>query len=123
MRIINGVDIVDISRIEKILEKNRDIFLKKIFTDNEIIYIDKKNYNKETIAGMFAGKEAISKAVGTGIGKLKWQDMEILHYETGKPYVEIDRDILNEFKIKYLEISISHERMYAVAFVVGEKDC
>ena len=122
MELVNGVDIVDINRIKKILSTKRDLFLNKIFTEREIDYIKKKNYNSETIAGLFAGKEAISKAIGTGIGRIGWKDMEILHEETGRPRVFIGEDVLTDYKIKNLEISISHERDYAVAFVIGNKN-
>lgn len=121
-RIVNGVDIVDIDRIKNILEKTNDKFIEKIFTDREIDYIKLKNFRPETIAGMFAGKEAISKAIGTGIGKVKWHDMEILHDDLGKPFVALRDEILKEYKLNYLEISISHEKTYAVAFVIGSKN-
>ena len=70
---------------------------------------------------LFAGKEAISKALGTGIGSIGWQDMEILHDELGRPQVRISDEILSRHRMNSLEISISHERDYAIAFVVGLK--
>lgn len=121
MRLVSGVDIVAVARIEKILAGKRDIFLKKIFTRKEIRYIEGKNYSGETISGLFAGKEAISKALGTGIGSIGWQDMEILHDELGRPQVRISDEILSRHRMNSLEISISHERDYAIAFVVGLK--
>ena len=61
-----GVDIVEIDRIKEALTKN-ERFLNKLFTKNEIEYFKSKNFKVETIAGNFAAKEAISKAIGTGI--------------------------------------------------------
>lgn len=116
-----GVDIVQISRIKEILDTKRESFYHRIFTESEIEYIMSKNHNEKTVAGLFAAKEAISKVFGTGIGKIGWKDFEILHDENGRPYVELGKDIKNknECKFKYIEISISHEKEYAVSFALG----
>lgn len=117
-----GVDIVDINRIIKILEKNRDHFYKKIFTYGEIKHIESKKHRGETVAGLFALKEAISKLIGKGIGEINWKDLEILHYESGKPYLNLNEkleDCMRELKIKNIEVSISHEKNYAIALAVG----
>ena len=119
----NGVDIVKISRIEKLLIKKRDIFLNKIFTKKEIKYINKKNNSPETISGMFASKEAVSKILGTGVGRVNWKDIEILHDKKGKPYVNLYNEGFNlchKLGIDRIYLSISHEKEYAIAFVVGE---
>ena len=73
-----GIDISEINRFEKFVNNER--FYKKIFTENEISVINKSNYNRkiEIIAGKFSGKEAVSKALGTGIGKISFKDIEIL---------------------------------------------
>jgi len=118
-----GVDIVNISRIDKIIEENRDTFLGKIFTEEEIQYIQDRNYNAQTISGLFAAKEAISKMFGTGIGKINWKHIEIAHQENGMPYVVLKEEVnqvANKLNIDSIHISISHEREYAVAFAVGE---
>lgn len=121
MKLINGVDIVDIRRIEKILETRKETFIKNIFTDSEIKYIISKNYRANTISGLFAAKEATSKAIGTGIGKVGWKDMEISHNENGKPFINLNPNIKREYYINELSLSISHEKKYAIAFVVGFK--
>ncbi len=118
-RLINGVDIIDIGRVDRIYSNHCERFINKIFTKDEIEYLDSKNFRIETIAGMFAGKEAISKALGTGIGKVGFKDMEILHTAEGKPFVRLSQELIKEFKLASMEISISHEKDYAVAFVVG----
>lgn len=117
-----GVDIVQISRIEKLLNKKEDLFLYKVFTEKEMDYISKKGNNPNTIAGLYASKEAISKALGTGIGKLAFKDMEITHDINGKPLVNISTDkdyLLKELGINRFDLSISHDGDYAVAFVIG----
>ena len=121
-RLITGVDIVNVSRIAKILLNKRQAFYNKVFTIEEIKYIEGKGHKATTIAGLFAAKEAVSKALGTGIGVLGWKDIEILHEPEGRPYInftEGGREIACNLGINELQISISHEIEYAIAFVVG----
>lgn len=117
--LINGVDIVDIRRIERILLERKESFLNRIFTDKEVEYLEKKKYRANTIAGLFASKEAISKAIGTGIGKISWKDMEIYHTVDGRPLIRLSEEILKDYNILELTVSISHEKDYAIAFVIG----
>lgn len=119
---VSGVDIIQIYRIEKIISNKRDSFLSKIFTQNEIGYIKKKGNNPRTIAGLYASKEAVSKALGTGIGKVAWHDINITHDERGKPLVNIasrQDSLLMELGINTFDLSISHDGDYAIAFVIG----
>ncbi len=83
-----GVDIIEIDRIRKAVDKNNR-FLEKIFTDREIEYFNSKNFKVESIAGNFAAKEAISKSVGTGIRVFNFKDIEVLRNEMGKPIVKL----------------------------------
>ena len=118
-----GTDIVEISRIEKALKK--ESFVKKCFTENEIIYLKSKNFSPETAAGIFAAKEAISKALGTGFRGFMPQDLEILHNEFFKPYVNLlpkAKKIADNLGVNNIHISISHCKDYALAFAVAEKD-
>lgn len=119
----NGVDIVKVSRIENLLKNKKGRFLYKVFTKDEIEYTKNTGYNPQTISGIFAAKEALSKLLGTGIGKVNWKDMEILHDEKGKPYVKLYNEGLNlsrNLGIENIQLSISHEKEYAMAFVIGE---
>lgn len=123
MSILNGVDIVKVSRIEKIMKKNKDAFLNRVFRKREIQYIKERNYNPQTVAGLYAGKEAISKLLGTGIGKVSFKEMEIVHDGRGKPHVILyDKgyEISKSLNIRNIEMSISHEKEYAIAYVIGE---
>lgn len=113
-----GVDIVEVSRIERLSERDR--FLTRIFTDVEIEYLESKSFNVHTIAGMLAAKEAVAKAFKTGISiELVFKSIEILHNADGSPYVnELNHDIqslLKDKKAKAIEINISHDGNYAVA--------
>lgn len=123
MIVANGVDIVKISRIEKLFVQRKDKFLNKVFTDKEMDYINSRNNNSQTISGIFAAKEAISKVLGTGIGKVNWKDIEISHNEKGMPIVNLyggGLEIANHLRIGRINLSISHEKDYAIAFAIGE---
>ena len=116
-----GVDIVEIDRIKEALTKN-ERFLNKLFTKNEIEYYKSKNFKVETIAGNFAAKEAISKAIGTGIRKFKFSDMEILRNDLGKPVVKTYnnlKQICIDFNVLDIKVSISHSNKYAVANAIA----
>ena len=87
-----GVDIIEIDRIEKAIKKQNK-FLEKIFTNKEIEYFQNRKMNIEVIAGNFAAKEAISKALGTGFRGISFLDIEVLRDELGKPLVNIENKI------------------------------
>jgi holo-[acyl-carrier protein] synthase len=112
-----GVDLCCPKRIEKIYKNFGKKFLGRIFTEREIKDLEKslsKKYGSfHRIAGRFAAKEAISKALGTGIGKkLSFKDIEITHDEKGSPLVA-----LKNSKQK-VSVTISHEKSMAVAFAI-----
>lgn len=115
-----GIDIVEIKRIERTLKLQG--FLTKYFSENEREYIKKKNFAPQTVAGMFAAKESIAKALGTGFTReVLISDIEILHNESDKPSVNLIKGAkarLNELKFTIAELSISHEKHYAVAVCV-----
>ncbi len=114
-----GIDIVKVSRIRQLLEKYGDKFLKRVYTEKEIEQCSKKGYFIESLAGRFAAKEAVLKALGTGkaIG-IRWRDVEILDTGHKPPEVNlygIPREKLGE---RHIEISISHEREFAIAVCI-----
>lgn len=114
-----GTDVVSVSRIKKLLEKHSKDRLKTIFTTNEL-----KIKRPERLAGRFAAKEALSKAFGTGLGKDIWfSDIEIKNNEEGKPDFILNakiKKLLKKISAKKIFLTISHEKTYAVAFVVIE---
>ena len=115
-----GIDIVQISRIEKALSKEN--FEKKILSEKEISISTKK---VQSIAASFAAKEAFSKAIGTGIRGFEFKDISVLHEENGKPYFEFGekvQSILDNKGITEVELSITHEKEYAVAVVTASTD-
>ena len=100
-----GIDIVEISRIKKLIDENEK-FLHKVFNEEEIERIKKRKEPYERAGGIFAAKEAVAKALGTGLGKISFKDIKI-KYKGDAPYAEV-------FDMKF-DLSISHERSYAVA--------
>jgi len=112
-----GVDIIEISRVQKAVERSPR-FIERIFTQNEIEYFESKNMNMESIAGNFAAKEAIMKTLGTGLRGFKWTDIEITRDTYGKPVVALHNEakqIAECQGIHQIMISISHCKEYAVA--------
>jgi holo-[acyl-carrier protein] synthase len=125
MPIYCGVDIVEIDRIKNSFKTCGEAFRDKVFTENEISYCEKrKSAMYESYAARFAGKEAVSKAFGTGIGEsIKWKDIEIINNEAGKPFVILSDGVEKNFKrLKGMNISISlsHCKSYAVAYAILE---
>ena len=120
MKILCGTDIIEISRIQKSIEKSGERFLNLIYTPKEIEYCEsKKNAKYSHYAGRFAAKEAIFKGVSSLLDDkfaISWKDAQVINDENGNPHVEF----LNiEFKqIQSIDISISHCKEYAVATVV-----
>ncbi len=111
-----GNDIIEIKRIENAVKK--ESFVKKVFTEKEIEYIISRGGRAETYAGKFSAKEAVSKALGTGVRGFSPNDIEILNNELGKPYV-IFKNSIEDFNNKYfVEISISHCKEYATATAI-----
>ena len=112
-----GIDIIEIDRIEKVL-KRTPRFLERNFTEKEIEYFKENNFRSESIAGNFAAKEAISKAIGTGIRGFNLKDIEVLRDDLGKPIVNTYnnlKEICIKYSVKEIKVSISHSENYAVA--------
>ena len=115
-----GNDIIEIERIEKAISKEG--FKNKVYTQRELENIEKRGNRTETYAGIFSAKEAISKAIGTGVREFSLTDLEILNNDLGKPYVVVSEKLDKILKTKkedyQIEISISHSRKYATAMAI-----
>ncbi len=118
-----GVDIVEIDRFKNLMDRWGEHFLKKIFTQREIDYCLSKKNIYQHLAGRFAAKEAISKAISTGWGGVfKWKDVEILNDERGKPEVILYNQLKNHFSSCSFHISISHSLNHAIACAIVERN-
>lgn len=112
-----GCDFVNIARIERAISKAR--FMEKAFTPSEQFYLQSKG--NQSAAGIWAAKEAISKALGTGFVGFTLTDIEIGHNENGQPYVMLHNGAkgrIQQLKAKQICVSISHEQDMAMAFAV-----
>lgn len=117
-----GIDIIEIERVKSIAEN--DIRLSSLFTEKEIKYFNKYK-NKEThVAGGFCAKEAVSKALKTGFnGKVLPREIEILHKESGAPYVVLKggaKEVFESLGFTNIDISISHDKEKATAICIVE---
>jgi holo-[acyl-carrier protein] synthase len=120
-RIAIGVDIIEIDRIKRALTRWQDTFLKRIYTQAEL----EKHHNISSLAARFAAKEAVMKALGTGTRGVSWTEIEILTNGDGAPLIRLYGRALQkstEIGIAQFDISISHSRKYAIAFVIGHAE-
>lgn len=116
-----GNDIIEIARIEASIQKHGKYFLERVFTDKERAYCDGKKNSASSYAGRFAAKEAIAKALGSGIGeKLSWLDMEILSSPSGKPLLYFSDQAKTTFQNPQVHISISHCKTFATAIAIWQ---
>jgi len=118
-----GIDIVEVERIASSLKDFGDRFTRKVFTDAERDYCDRQKKPALHYAARFAAKEAVAKALGTGIGKdLAWLDMEIRRLESGEPELALSGDgarFAKDHQIAQIKISLTHARDYAAANAVA----
>jgi len=113
---------VEISRIKNAAKKWRKIFLLKIFTDKELEYSNEKTSSYQHLAARFAAKEAVLKALGSGLtSRMEWRDIEVWNEESGKPNVRLTGEVERVSQargVSNIIISMSHTRTYAVASVI-----
>ena len=124
MHLSNGVDIIDIRRIKKTIDKYGFRFKNRCFHKGEIERAESKTKSVETYAKRYAAKEACAKALGTGLARgVFWKDIEVQNNQYGKPIIKLHNraklflkriDINRKFKI---EVSLSDEKNYAIANV------
>jgi holo-[acyl-carrier protein] synthase len=128
MNISTGIDLIEISRIQKALDRHGERFLKKIFSDTErerLSHFQSRQPNPRLIvrelAARFAAKEACSKALGTGIGPVSWKEMEVLNEPSGKPTLRLTgkaAQIASFLGYTDWSVSLTHSREMAAAVVV-----
>ena len=114
-----GVDIIEIERINKVIKKWGGRFLNRVYTQKEQVLYQ----HIPELATRFAAKEAVMKALGTGISGAGWHDIEVLSDRRGKPLVYLHGKARRRAKrlgLDGLEVSLSHCRHYALAVVLGD---
>lgn len=118
-----GVDICDIERIGNLEENQGARFLEKVFTSREIEYCAKKVTKHASYAARFAAKEALLKALGTGLRDgFLWKDIEVKNDDLGKPFFEFYGKTAEIISDRKVHLSISHTDRDAIAFVIIEGD-
>ena len=120
MRILTGTDIIEINRIKESIENLGETFKNKIYTEKEIEYCEsKRNAKYQHYAARFAAKEAIFKAISELLSdkyEISWKDAEVVNDINGKPRISFITKKIEE-KIESIDISISHCKEYAIAYV------
>lgn len=115
-----GVDIIEIERVAHSIERFGQRFLRRIYTERELAYCQGR---VTSLAARWAAKEAVGKALGTGIGDMKWLDIEVVNNERQCPSIQLHglaAELAAQQGLSGFAISISHAKDYAVAFVVGQ---
>jgi holo-[acyl-carrier protein] synthase len=111
-----GIDVVEVKRVKGLMEKWGDRFLHRVFTPWEISYCRSKGSPEQSFAARFATKEAILKAIGTGLSQgIRWTSMEIVNDKNGSPSVKLGKRVKDKIGDKKILISMSHTKEYAVA--------
>ena len=115
----SGIDMVDISRLEGLHGNIRQRFLERVYSPAELEITGESDMR---LAGRFAAKEAVAKALGCGIGPVSWQEIEILNTPAGEPRLHLHgnaQTLALEMGIEEWSVSISHTAQFAVAIAVA----
>ena len=119
-----GVDVIECARIRNSIERFGDRFLHRVFTDGEVEYSMSMKFPERHLAARFAGKEAVAKAFGTGIGKaMGWRNIDIRKKESGEPFLVLSgpaETLAAERGVTSALITLSHTEHHAIACVVLE---
>jgi holo-[acyl-carrier protein] synthase len=119
MKLATGVDLIEIARIDEVVARHGKHYLERVFTPAELEYCGKR---AESLAGRWAAKEAVAKALGTGIGDVTWKEIEILGDDQKAPKLTLYGRAENKAKelgLTTWSLSISHSLSHSVAFVVA----
>jgi holo-[acyl-carrier protein] synthase len=119
-----GVDLAEVDRIKKSIERYGARFVERIFTPGEIAYVERKANKFERYAARFAAKEAGMKAIGTGWKHgVTWQDFEVTNLPSGKPTLAfhgVAAEIAAKLGVKNVALSLTHTSQLGMAHVILE---
>jgi holo-[acyl-carrier protein] synthase len=119
-----GVDIAEVQRIKAAIERRGQLFLRRVYTPNEIEYCERFKNKFERYAGRFAAKEAAMKALGTGWRRgVRWLDFEVVREESGRPTITLAGEaakIAAQLGVKRISVSITHTESQALGQVIFE---
>lgn len=114
-----GIDMVDVARVSRSLAQYGDRFLQRVFTPQEIAYC---SGNVQRLAGRFAIKEAVSKALGTGIGDVGWLEIEVVCNERGQPQLALHgsaQTLAAQRGLAEWAVSLSHTEEHAIGIAIA----
>ncbi|HOJ52325.1 MAG TPA: holo-ACP synthase [Syntrophales bacterium] len=118
-----GIDLIEVGRIRRILEKRGDRFIEKVFTEEERAYCARQKDPAVHFAARFAAKESCLKALGLGMGYVGWKEMEVISSPSGQPELNLrgkGQEMMIKRGIARLFLSLSHTPREAVAVVIAE---
>ena len=120
----NGIDIININRIRRVIDKYGNRFKSRCYRISEIKRSEKRLNSVESYAKRYAAKEACAKALGTGLARgVFWKDIEVVNNQYGKPFIKLHgkaKEIFKKINTKsntQIEVSLSDEKKYAIANV------
>ena len=118
-----GTDIIEVTRIGEMIERHGEVFLQRVFTEQEIAYCQQRKASLQHYAGRWAAKEAVMKTLGTGFTKgIGWTEIEVISRPSGQPVIQLAGTTANYamgLGIDEILISISHCRAYATATAIA----
>jgi holo-[acyl-carrier protein] synthase len=124
MLIGTGVDLIEVERIARSIERYGERFLRRVYTDQEIAYCSRKRSGAESFAARFAAKEAGAKALGTGISRgVTWNEFQVVRERGGRPVLELRGRaelLANELGVRTISLSLTHTSSLAMATVMME---
>ncbi len=121
--VAHGIDLVDCPRIEEMVKRHGERFIKRVFTAAEQAYAEANKDKIEKLAGRFAAKEAVLKLIGTGWrGKIAWTDIEVVNNAAGQPEVTLSGEVkklAEGLGIEHVSVSITHTANFVIASAVA----
>jgi holo-[acyl-carrier protein] synthase len=119
-----GIDVAEVKRIAAVIESQKERFLQRVYTPDEVAYCQQFKNRYERFAGRFAAKEAAMKALGTGWSRgVRWVDLEVVRHPSGRPTLTLKgeaKKIADALGVKSIAISITHTSEQAIAQVIFE---
>ena len=119
MTLATGVDLIEVSRIARALERHGDRFRRRFYTEQEWQHCEGRI---ECLAGRFAVKEAVAKALGTGIGDVRWVEIEVVCDRRGRPELSLHgaaRELAENMGLRQWSISLAHTETHAIGLAVA----
>lgn len=116
-----GIDLSEVDRIARLIDRYGERFVRRVFTEKEIAYCRPRANAAHSYAARFAAKEAVFKATGLGLSMgMSWRDVEVVNDHRGKPSVNLFGVAAQQLAGKKVHISITHAASYAIVMIVVE---